>query len=160
MPGSKKYDNFSDNDDDYEYDTYDTNFFRPVSPPEKVTLDENLQRVFPEADRVFNAKPEEARENLAFEESSSTLERGEIPRELEFFTGDENNNFRQRLNKLNLNDRNRDFVDYLMSEECRDALERDNISIHIDSGDIFINNQNTGESIYDFIQNQQDEKKK
>ena len=47
-----------------------------------------------------------------------------------------------------------------MSEECRNALERDNINIHIDSGDIFINNQNTGESIYDFVLNQQDEKKK
>ena len=42
-----------------------------------------------------------------------------------------------------------------MSEECRD-----DISIHIDSGDIFINNQNTGESIYDFVLNQQGEKKK
>ena len=47
-----------------------------------------------------------------------------------------------------------------MSQECRDALERDNISIHIDSGDIFINNQNTGESIHKFVLNQQDDKKK
>ena len=45
-------------------------------------------------------------------------------------------------------------------ERDRDALERDNISIHIDSGDIFINNQNTGESIYEFVLNQQDDKKK
>ena len=127
---------------------------------EKITLDENLQSVFPEADRVFEANADEARENLKYEEFSSQLERGEIPRELEFFTGDENENFRERLNELGLNDRNREFVDYLMSEECRDALERDNISIHIDSGDIFINNQNTGESIYKFVLNQQDDKKR
>ena len=30
----------------------------------------------------------------------------------------------------------------------------------MDSGDLFINNQNTGESIYDFVLNQQDQKKK
>ena len=75
-------------------------------------------------------------------------------------TEDENKNFRERLNEHGWNDRNREFVDYLMSEECREALERDNISIHIDSSDIFINNQNTGESIYEFVLNQQDDKKR
>ena len=123
-------------------------------------MDGNLQGVFPEADRVFEASADEARENVKFEDFSSTLERGEIPRELEFFTGDENDNFRQRLNALDLSEGIKQIVDYLMSEECRDILERDNIRIHIDSGDIFINNQNTGESIYDFVLNQQDQKKK
>ena len=123
-------------------------------------MDENLQGVFPEANRVFQTSSDEARENIKFVDFSSTVERGEIPRELEFFTGDENDNFRQMLNALDLSEGNRQFVDYLMSEECRDILERDNISIHIDSDDIFINNQNTGESIYDFVLNQQDQKKK
>ena len=39
-------------------------------------------------------------------------------------------------------------------------LEGDNFRIHVDSGNIFVNNQNTGESIYDFSLNQQDEKRK
>ena len=69
-------------------------------------------------------------------------------------------NFRQNLNLLGLSEENQQFVDYLTSEECRDILERDNIQIHIDSGDIFVNNQNTGESISDFLLNQQDENKK
>ena len=64
------------------------------------------------------------------------------------------------MNALGLSDQNQQFVDYLTSEECRDVLERDNISIHIDSGDIFINNENTGESLYDFLLNQQDDTKK
>ena len=120
------YDDFNDGDDGLEYDNYDNKFFRPISPPqEKITLDENLQSVFPEADRVFEANADEARENLKYEEFSFQLERGEIPREWEFFTEDENKNFRERLNELALNDRNREFVDYFMSEECRDALERD-----------------------------------
>ena len=48
----------------------------------------------------------------------------------------------------------------MTSEVCSDILETDNIRIHIDSGDIFVNNQNTGKRIYDFLLNQQDENKK
>ena len=47
-----------------------------------------------------------------------------------------------------------------MSEDCKNVLEHNNIKIHIDSGDIFIGDQNTNESLYDFLQNQQNEKKK
>ena len=39
-------------------------------------------------------------------------------------------------------------------------MQRDNISIHIPTGDIFVNNQNTKESLYKFLENQQDETKK
>ena len=42
---------------------------------------QNLQGVFPDADRVFEADPLEARKNVKFEDFSSTLEKGEIPRE-------------------------------------------------------------------------------
>ena len=48
----------------------------------------------------------------------------------------------------------------MTSEVCSNILETDNIRIHIDSGDIFVNNQNTGKRIYDFLLNQQDENKK
>ena len=39
-------------------------------------------------------------------------------------------------------------------------MQRDNISIHVPTGDIFVNNQNTKESLYKFLENQQDETKK
>ena len=71
FPG-RKYDDFNDGDDGLQYDNYDKNFFRPISSPqEKIILDENLQNVFPEADRVFEANADEARENLKYEEFSS-----------------------------------------------------------------------------------------
>ena len=56
--------------------------------------------------------------------------------------------------------RNQEFFEYLATDECRDALERDGISIHVPSGDIFINNENKGESLYTFLNNQLDESKK
>ena len=45
-------------------------------------------------------------------------------------------------------------------EECQEALERDGISIHVPTGQIFVRNENNGESIFDFLKNQQDESKK
>ena len=56
--------------------------------------------------------------------------------------------------------RNQEFIEYLTTDECRDTLERDGVSIHVPSGDIFINNENTGENLYTFLNNQQDESKK
>ena len=55
---------------------------------------------------------------------------------------------------------NEDFVNFLGTEECQEALQRDGISIHVPTGNIFVNNQNTEESIYTFLDNQQDETKK
>ena len=55
---------------------------------------------------------------------------------------------------------NEDFVNFLGTEECQEALQRDGISIHVPMGNIFVNNQNTEESIYSFLDNQQDETKK
>ena len=55
---------------------------------------------------------------------------------------------------------NEDFVEFLATDECQEALQRDGISIHVPAGNIFINNQNSEESIYTFLDNQQDETKK
>ena len=80
-----KQDGYNDDDNnDLEYDTYGSNFFRPVQS-DTITLDENLQDIFPDAERVFQANPQEDRENVKFENFSTKLENGEIPSELEFF---------------------------------------------------------------------------
>ena len=55
---------------------------------------------------------------------------------------------------------NEDFVNFLGTAICQEALQRDGISIHVPTGNIFVNNQNTEESIYTFLDNQQDETKK
>ena len=81
---------------------------------------------------------------------------------LEFFSGGISNvdSLYKQIESLNLVQGNEEIIEYLATDECQDALERDGISIHVSSGDIFINNQNTGESLYTFLNNQQDETKK
>ena len=128
---------------------------------DEIVLDGNLKKVFPEVDKVFNDGIE-LKENEEYAEFSEKLDRGEIPEELQFFSGGSENisSLYEEINRHNLSARNQDFIEYLATDQCRDALERDGISIHVPSGDIFINNENTGESLYTFLNNQQDESKK
>ena len=91
------------------------------------------------------------------------FDKDEIPQELEFFSGgtERAKSLFSKLDSHNLIGRgNEDFVNYLGTEECQEALQRDGISIHIPTGNIFIKNQNTEESLYTFLDNQQDETKK
>ena len=86
----------------------------------------------------------------------------EIPAELQFFSGgiEQADILYDRLGSQGLVKNNEQFIEFLTTDECQEALQRDGISIHIPTGDIFINNQNTEESIYTFLDNQQDKTKK
>ena len=59
-----------------------------------------------------------------------------------------------------LNDSNEVLLNYLSSKYGSRVLKRNKMKIHIESGLIFINNQITGESLYDFLCPQQDLTKK
>ena len=59
-----------------------------------------------------------------------------------------------------LNDSNKVFLNYISSKYGSRVLKRNKVKIHIESGQIFINNQITGESPYDFLHAQQDLTKK
>ena len=128
-------------------------------PP--IVLDGNLQKVFPHADEALYDDIE-IKESDEYADFSDKLDRGEIREELQFFSGGSEKIalLYREINDYNLNARNQDFLDYLATDECKEALERDGISIHVSSGDIYVNNENTGESLYTFLDNQQDETKK
>ena len=86
------------------------------------------------------------------------LDKDEILQELEFFSGGAEN-ARSLFSRIDSHNLIRG-LNFLGTEECQEALQRDGISIHVPTGNIFINNQNTEESIYTFLDNQQDETKK
>ena len=62
--------------------------------------------------------------------------------------------------KLYLNKGNENFADILFSDIGSQILRENMLSIHIETGNIFYENINTSESIYDFLLRQQDETKK
>ena len=136
-----------------------------------IQLDPNLREIFPDTDEALYENEASKRRQQFFpypvrlpneSEILIELDKDEIPQELEFFSlGAENaRSLFSRIYSHNLIRVNEDFVNFLGTEECQEALQRDGISIHVPTGNIFINNQNTEESIYTFLDNQQDETKK
>ena len=83
-PGSDHY------DDDYD------SFPSQAEETEQINLDENLLEIFPGADKILDEKTEDDPDEIAaYKEISSALEKIKLPRGLDFFTGDENENFKK-----------------------------------------------------------------
>ena len=75
----------------------------------------NLREVLPDADEAFNSA--EVKENSRFEDFSNKLGRGEIPEELEFFSGGRSNvdSLNRQIKSHNLVKGNQDLIEYLVS---------------------------------------------
>ena len=161
-----------DPDDEWRDERTRQEYFFPFSeehgepwrvPRRKINLDKNLKDVFGEAEAVLNEPlPEPSAPSFEINDNfDDQLDRGEIPEEILFYRGGEGANQLQRhIINAGLEIRNESFVEFLASEECQKALARDGISIHVPTGQIFVNNESIGESIIDFLRNQQDETKK
>ena len=139
-----------------------------VEPP--VQLDTNLKAIFPDADEILEVggnhysgiESYNKQQFFPYTGKLKPAEQAEIETEIQFFNGGREG-ADILLERLHTDDRirgNEEFVSFLTTDACRDALQRDNISIHVPTGDIFVNNQNTQESIYTFLDNQQDETKR
>ena len=119
----------------------------------QIQLYTNLREIFPDADEALYEDEASRRRQQFFpysfrmpneSEILTELDKDEIPQELEFFSGgtEQAKSLFSKLDSHNLIGRgNKDFVNYLGTEECQEALQRDGISIHIPTGNIFINNQ-------------------
>ena len=59
-----------------------------------------------------------------------------------------------------LNESSKNFLDYLFSGFACEVLSKNKMKIHLESGNIYYNNLNMRESIYNFMTVQQDETKK
>ena len=61
------------------------------------------------------------------------------------------------MNNFGLTSENRKFIEFLQSEYCKKILENNSLKIHIETGNIYYKDRDTSESIFHFIQNQQNE---
>ena len=68
--------------------------------------------------------------------------------------------FHAMLNIGILNESNEHFLDYLLSDFAREVLSKNKIKIDLDTGNIYYNNLNMRETIYSFMNAQQDKTKK
>ena len=65
-----------------------------------------------------------------------------------------------KIFNLGLTPDNQNSVDFISIEYCAEIMRESKLSIHIETGNIYYDNMNTGESLYEFILNQQVETKK
>ena len=137
-----------------------------LQPAEKTALKkvrflENLNELFPKADEIFDNQtidddlPEITIPNtqIMFKE----LNNRKIPEELKLLGGSGGRNYSGNEFKFHampnmgmLNESNNHFLDYLSSDFTRKVLSKNNMKIHLDTGNIYYNSLNMRESIYSF----------
>ena len=92
------------------------------------------------------------------------LNDGKLPEELKLFSGGSNGrnefNFHAMQNIGMLNESNEHFIDYLSLDFAKEVLAKNKMKIHLDTRNIYYDNLNMRESIYNFMHAQQDETKK
>ena len=75
--------------------------------------------------------------------------------EFEIFTGEKNKNFDGIIRGIGPSSNNLDFLDFLQSDQFKQILVNNKLKIHIETGNIYYDDQDTNESILDFFFNQQ-----
>ena len=79
--------------------------------------------------------------------------------EFEFFTGGVNPKLNSFVKRYGLTNENMQFVDFLQSDYCNKILQSNDLKIHIETGNIYYQDTDTNESIFEFMKNQQDTSK-
>ena len=74
---------------------------------------------------------------------------------LNFFTGEKNKKFDDIIRGIGPSSNNLDFLDFLQSDQCKQILVNNKLKIHIQTGNIYYDDQDANESILDFFFNQQ-----
>ena len=74
---------------------------------------------------------------------------------MKFFTGEKNKNFDGIIRGIVPSSNNLDFLDFLQFDQCKQILLNNKLKIHIETGNIYYDDQDTNESILDFFFNQQ-----
>ena len=144
------------------------------STPKTVSFSQTISKVFPKTrrelmplDSITEEKELEEEEDneTQFDITDSSVvssKDGEI--KLEFFAGGEENKdklYQAATQNIGiLTNENKEFIDYLSSRFGSFVLAKNKLKIHLESGKIFHDNNLTGESLYDFLNLQQDIKKK
>ena len=122
---------------------------------EERQISENLENLFPDIGEIYNDKEKAdlvvEYENLA--ETLSAIEPTEIlPFEFEFFNGGLHPQFAEILkSSSDINEDTTEFINFLQGNICKNILENNKLKIHVESGKIFYDNEDTNESIFDFI---------
>ena len=132
----------------------------PVLPPiGQRQLSQQLQKFFPDVDSTIEEKADTFKErNEDIDElikKISSTEESEVTFEYEFFTGGINSKSNSFVKRFGVTNENMKFVDFLQSDFCKEILQSNDLKIHIETGNIYYQDTDTNESIFEFMKNQQ-----
>ena len=99
------------------------------------------------------------KEQYGFKKIKDAFDEASVPYQLEFFYGGINENLIQACYFLSPNNNYREFIAFLVSDKGQKVMTSNNLSIHVESGNIFYKNLNTNENLYSSLIAQQDETK-
>ena len=104
--------------------------------PEEITFSDELFKLFPEVKKKVRGQKEKMNDlplnNL--EEIFSKIDKGEIPKELKFFVGGLNIEFKNRARSLSISTGSNNFLDFLQWDICENLMTVNKLKIHIESG--------------------------
>ena len=98
---------------------------------------------------------EKIKEQYGFEDIKDSFNEGYIPDSVYFFYGGDSENFARAVELLGSDADNREFAAFLLSDLGRQVMTSNRLSIHVETGDIFYENHNTGENFFNFLVAQQ-----
>ena len=125
-----------------------------VKIDEERQISEKLQQLFPDVEKISeeNKKTDVTADFDNLSETLSAIEPNQIvPFEFEFFKGGKNAKFVEILESIDSSADTREFIDFLQGNICKRILENNKLKIHIESGKIYYDNNDTNESIHNFI---------
>ena len=134
-----------------------------ITPRQEITeerqISDKLQALFPDVEKISEqnrqADVEPDFKNLS--ETLTAISRSDIvPFEFEFFKGGNNENFSSIIRGLDSGADTVDFINFLQNNVCKKILEDNKLKIHIETDNIYYDNNDTNESIHNFILAQAD----
>ena len=169
MFGSQTASAFRENKTKTQQEVDDFLYVLPETMPDLELGDELTNALGTEAQNLFdqNAQPTKKEEDeilkdfmeeYKIEEITDTMdETAQIPESISFFYSGESEQFVNALEFIGLSPINREFSAFLLSDLGRKTMTQNKLSIHVESGDIFYDNHNTGENFYNFLLSQQND---
>ena len=133
---------------------------RPVPKIEERNLSEQLQSIFPDVDETIT------KESVTFKKKFEDLDRiiekvsnidddqdEQKIFEFEFSTGGFSQKFDSFVRNFGFSSENIEFVDFLQWDYCKEIQENNDLKNHIETGNIYYENTDTNESIFEFMKN-------
>ena len=116
-------------------------------------MSKQLSKLFPEIDQVTDDKIDDEKIEIDMENLTEILSKisDEKPFEFEFFIGGKNKRFDDTVRSYDLSADNLEFLDFLQSDICKKILTTNKLKIHVETGNIYYDNNGTSESIFDFF---------